>query len=131
MGCIRSCVFRNYGRHITLLVMFIAVLLTSCSIKSSIRNFVGLESNTTQTGRSNQTVPVTNTLELCSDPIDNGSARVVSEQLSVLLPDEIPSRLLSYPFRIVECLRWSPILYNRLWTVETLPIFLQYRKLRI
>lgn len=131
MGCIRSCVFRNYGRHITLLVMFIAVLLTSCSIKSSIRNFVGLESNTTQTGRSNQTVPVTNTLERCSDPIDNGSARVVSEQLSVLLPDEIPSRLLSYPFRIVECLRWSPILYNRLWTVETLPIFLQYRKLRI
>lgn len=131
MDSIKSNILSSYGRYVTVLVMFILVLLTSCPIKNGIKSLAGLPVNTEQGRIADRAVPFDTGFERCSESVDSGNSRLSFIQESLLLPDDVLILRSSYPFSIQEHLQLSASRNGRQKIVHTLPIFLQYRTLRI
>jgi len=108
MGSIKSNILRSYGQYITILVMFILVLLTSCPIKNGIKSLIGTPMNTEQGRIADRAIPLDNGFERCSESVDNGNARLSFVQEILLLPDDVHILRSSYPFSIQEHLQLSP-----------------------
>jgi hypothetical protein len=131
MGSIKSNILSSYGRYITILVMFILLLLTSCPIKNGIKSLAGLPINTEQGRIADRALPLDTGFERCSESVDSGNARLSFVQEALLLPDDVLILRSSYPFSIQEHLQLSHSRNGRQKIAHTLPIFLQYRTLRI
>jgi len=87
--------------------------------------------NTEQGRIADRAIPLDNGFERCSESVDNGNARLSFVQEILLLPDDVHILRSSYPFSIQERLQLSANRNGRQKIVHTLPIFLQYRTLRI
>ena len=131
MGSFKSNILRSYGQYVTILVMFVLVLLTSCPIKNGIKSLAGLPINTEQGRIADRALPLDNGFERCSESVVSGNARLSFVQETLLLPDDVLILRSSYPFSIHEHLQLLASRNGRQKIVHTLPIFLQYRTLRI
>jgi hypothetical protein len=131
MGSIKSNILRSYGQYITILVMFILVLLTSCPIKNGIKSLIGTAMNTEQGRIADRAIPLVNGFERCSELVEGENVRLSFVKETLLLPDDVLILRSSYPFSIQEHLQLSARRNGRQKIVHTLPIFLQYRTLRI
>lgn len=131
MGSIKTNILRSYGQYITILVMFILVLLTSCPIKNGIKSLIGTPMNTEQGRIADRAIPLDNGFERCSELVESENARLSFVKETLLLPDAVLILRSSYPFSIREPLQLSASRNRRQKIAHTLPIFLQYRTLRI
>lgn len=131
MGSIKSNILRSYGQYITILVMFILVLLTSCPIKNGIKSLIGTPMNTEQGRIADRAILLVNGFERCSELVESENARLSFVKETLLLPDAVLILRSSYPFSIREPLQLSASRNRRQKIAHTLPIFLQYRTLRI
>ncbi|WP_346086863.1 hypothetical protein [Sphingobacterium ginsenosidimutans] len=87
--------------------------------------------NTEQERIADRAIPLVNGFERCSELVESENARLSFVKETLLLPDAVLILRSSYPFSIWEPLQLSASRNRRQKIAHTLPIFLQYRTLRI
>lgn len=135
MGKTISNILVNCKRYILVFAAMLLVLLTSCSIKSSIKNFAGFPPNTEQglpKGHHNFSV---NMLEKCAqfDVSDTQIVQKISFNTNDLLPAVIFTAVFLFllGFRSLIKENKHP-LYNGSGKIRnSIPLFLEYQKLII
>lgn len=125
----------NYRRYFAVLVALIFVLLTSCPIKSSLKNLAGIPVNTEQRSSAKKNNPLLgNGMELCaqSDLTDAKISPTVSSNTNDLLPTVLLITALFFLFcGYFPDNEPSKVGYHTLKISHTLPIFLRHRQLII
>lgn len=135
MGKTMPNISANCKRYLFVFAAMLLVLLTSCAIKSSIKNFAGIPTNTEQgLPKSNQNLS-TNTLENCAQ-FDFSDTQIVqkiyfnsNDLLSVILYTAAFVFLIGFRSTIKES---KHPLYSGSGKIQNaVPLFLEYQKLII
>lgn len=125
----------NFKRYFLVLTAILFVLLSSCAIKSSIKDLTGISANTEQGVPQNNRNLFTNSFEKCPsfDISDSQIVQNTSSHSDDLLPliSFKTAFLFLFDFRSLNSEGIHP-LYNSSRKIQSsIPIFLEYRKLII
>ncbi|MBD1425195.1 hypothetical protein [Sphingobacterium arenae] len=123
--------FKIYQRYLSGVALLFFVLLSSCPVKASIKNFADnpIKKEQSSTNRSNALFHSSDRCadtELTTKVIKQGSSQHVD-----ILPAILFTAIVFFLFCIPHRKEKAHPLYGNLKLAGTLPIFLQYRKLII